>query len=149
MKKARRPSVASEIYDLLDEFVGKKFTSRDVHNRMPWVSVKHISASLVSLEQRGVVIREKGSYPVKWEVAPVSDPPRFVNSTQGYKMAGRRGGGKTSPPDAPRPELFSDKIQALSDKLLELAMDIEQLKLEHASDVEIAREYHRRKKRTK
>lgn len=153
-----------QVYRVITRLPGE-FVTKDVIDSLPHLNPPSIAVYMGDMEKRGIVMRS-GKQTVSthagrarrsrrqvilWRKVPNHEVPVF-----GKKPA------KPKPPPKPRtkkeklrariPEPhhahgFDERIENVVELMMQVAAEIEQLKLEHLNDVEFAREIKRRKDR--
>lgn len=153
MSAAKQWSRTHDVYDVLMNIEKTKFTTKDIAEHLPHLSHRQITGAVAHLVKIGVLgktgerKRIKRGRPFEvYYILDLSSHPKFSRARYGVKQR-NRGPHKTSKTPSPaRKDELKQKLNRLSNQLLELAAEIESLSLSDVSDVEIAREYHKRKK---
>lgn len=153
--RAKPRSIAHDVFDILGEM--EVITSSTVHKRLPHYTLNQVSAALSNFARRGILAKigkekaEGGRRVYLYQLTTKEDPGGWIASNAGHRKPNRtsKSKGAQHSPAGPASPNFSTRISSLAERLFALACEVEDLHLEMANDIEIAREYARRKRASK
>ncbi len=154
--KSKELSTPHAIYDMLPDFEGQEFTLNDILARIPWSTTRRVSAALWSLADFGTIEKVgvgrglKGKRCNVYRVADLGAEKKWASAHAEGLHREYKGGKRPRKKQPGRPVMttghFKTKVNSIIDRLVALAVELEDLGIEDFSELELHREMKRRKK---